>query len=98
MSSEDGENMKAFRVWSTWVNDPDSDAMHPAAFERAERAQVIADASNAVHQEKVGPGSTCRYVVREEEIPREIVCDNKPDRAVMVFLGDDTIATDVSKR
>jgi hypothetical protein len=88
--------MKAYRAWCTWSDDPESDAMVSAAFERHERAAAIAEACQADHVRHVGPDAVARHVVREEEIPREIVFNGKTDHVVMVFLGDDEYPTDVS--
>lgn len=93
--------MQAFRVWSTWVDDPESDAMASMAFELEQRAQDFAVEMNAQHARATGmpiERSTCRYVVREETIPRDIVFDGKPDRVVMVALGQDATSTDVSTK
>ena len=89
--------MQAYRVWSTWKDEPDDDAMVSAAFELHRRAEAIAAHANAEHEQKVGSNAACRYVVREETVPRDFTFQGKPDRIVMVFLGDDAVPTDVSQ-
>lgn len=88
--------MKAFRVWSVWKDEPDMDAIASAAFELRTRAEALAITCNYEHARKVGPNARCCYVVREETTPRDIVFRGQPDRIVMVFLGQDTVATNVS--
>jgi len=89
--------MQAYRVWSTWKDEPDDDAMVSAAFELHQRAQAIADQANTEHAQAVGPNPKCHYVVREETIPRDFTFQGKLDRVVMVFLGEDAVTTDLSK-
>lgn len=91
-------DMQAFRVWSIWKDDPGCDQMTSGAFELQRRAQELADRANVDHRRMTGfDSSSCRYIVREETVPRDIVFDGKPDRVVMVFLGEDENATDVSQ-
>lgn len=88
--------MKAYRAWCTWPGDPESDAMVSAAFERPGRAAAIAAACQVDHVRLVGPEASAEHVIREEEIPREIIFNGKPDRVVLVILGEDATPTDIT--
>ena len=88
--------MRAFRVWSTWSDDPESDGIASKAFELEARAQAIADRLNAEREPVTKPRLS--YVVRSEEIPRDIMFQGSESRVVMCVLGDDTESTDVSGR
>jgi hypothetical protein len=87
--------VKAFRVWSTWADDPELEGMASAAFEKRERAQTIADVTQADHERAVGRTTTCHYVVREEEIPRDYVHLGVNTRVVLAYLGDDDQPTNM---
>lgn len=93
--------MKAYRVWSTWLDDPELDTMCSRAFEKSSRAQVIANQMNKEHRRltKLADDeyTPCIYVVRPEEIPRAFTWKGEPDRVVMCVLGDDDDQTDVSR-